>query len=159
MVGVTSIRDFFKKFKAEQKQPENSGSSDQRSIFSSNLSENLQLLHASFDLCSDIVFREFKICEKSNAAIVFSQVLVNIELVDLNILKPLFHADIDLSLKNLAQTFLSSSINIGRNHQLATQTPLRLPLQLQQDTVLDHPSKHRVTSNLINIVFLIDTFF
>ncbi|WP_246321053.1 spore germination protein [Paenibacillus germinis] len=53
------------------------------------LNQNLQILQSVYTNCSDVIFHNFIICEKTNAVIIYIEGMSNTELIDQHILAPL----------------------------------------------------------------------
>lgn len=62
--------------------------------FTKNLEVNIQNIKVIFDRSSDIIFREFLIGGTQKAALIYMDGLVNTEMIDSNVLKPLIHTSI-----------------------------------------------------------------
>jgi Bacillus/Clostridium GerA spore germination protein. len=61
--------------------------------FSGNLSQDYSEFKQILNNCSDIVYREFKINKSLDALLIYIDAFVNVEQIDLNILKPLLNYD------------------------------------------------------------------
>lgn len=64
-------------------------SEKQPTLLSSDLGQNLQVLHSLYEDCSDVVFRPFLIRGQKKAELIYIEGLSNVQEIDTNVLSPL----------------------------------------------------------------------
>lgn len=71
----------------------NAQKSSEKRPLTENLEDNIQALREIFDLCADVVYREFKINTQQplKAALIYIEGLTNVTMVNNNLLEPLLH--------------------------------------------------------------------
>ncbi|OMF61941.1 spore germination protein [Paenibacillus sp. FSL R5-0766] len=89
---------------------------------STQLNVNEQMLRERFDQCSDVVFRPVTLAKGNNVLLLFMDGLVDTNIIDLAILKPLFEAqnEEDLEEEHASQLIQSERLAMVRTRKVST---------------------------------------